>query len=181
MSSMERNTCMKRRSSRKLVDYTQHRRDDMPSMMSDDSIGKYDEQFFDPRNIPRRPLMLYDVSSSSISTNSVQDIEDDVPIDFLFKVPSFRRRSSKLSRAQLIQECEKRIENHDEDLDTPRARRVNHYETGRRRSLIARLLRNDPDEGKDDDDDDDASSTTVVAYHRRKSRHQKESKGARAA
>jgi hypothetical protein len=172
---------------KKLVDYTQHRRDDMPSM-SDSSIGKDDDDdgphttttssIFNHRKILSRRPLLFDISSrSSLSPIDVHDVEDtDTTIDFLFKVPSCRRRSSELSRAQLIQECEKRIEHHDEQESgsgptSLRARRHNNGETGRRGSLIARILLRkdiDDDDIDDDDDDDDASSTTVVTYHRRR-------------
>ncbi len=99
----------------KLIDYTQQRRDDMPSramiVRSPDSSPCLSSQIHS--HLRRRSSSTTSHSSRSgiITNNDLTSAEDDdnAPIEFLFK-KTFRRhkRSSDLSREELLHECEKR-------------------------------------------------------------------------
>jgi hypothetical protein len=120
-TSTASNTVRDRRAgSRKLIDYTQHRRDDMPSMRNNESTS-HDAEPANQKRVNRQQSFLFD------SISSLREIHAaDTRIEFLFKkVPSCRRRSPELSRDELIRECEKRIlkEQHDYP-DMLRARRA---------------------------------------------------------
>lgn len=164
---------------RKLIDYTKHRRDDMPSMTRECSSRKEDWQHSVNSSISSN--QQFSNSLSALSSPIVpRDIEDDRRIDFLFKIPSFRRRNSELSREELLLLYEQRNEHNDDDTSS-RSRRASAVDVrntkGKRSTLIERLLRQNFEANEEDDD---ASSTTVVTYHR--SRNAKKSlQGARAA
>lgn len=132
----------------KLVDYTKHRRDDMPSM----------------KNHLEEAALLCKKASDSISadesyvgTLSCRTSLDDVePIDFLLKVPLVRRRqhSSSLSREQLLVECDKHAcpTKKTERIRRPSAESRNSSRSeGRRVSLISVILSRDLLRGEDDD------------------------------
>jgi hypothetical protein len=159
-------------------------------MRNIESTRSLDAEPSNRKLVRRRQSFHFDTSSS------LRDIQDDTMIEFLFKkVPSCRhRRSSGLSRDELIQECEKRIlleEQHD-DPGMPGRRKADSIEKGRglraakkTYGLIARLLLLPKETvAKGDADNDDASPiVTAMTYHggRGYHRQRKESKGTPAA
>ena len=92
----------------KLIDYTLHRRDDMPSrsMVVRSSDSPLRLQSRQPSSISSA---FVSASSSMNRGHAAQEGDDAAPIEFLFKktFPQ-RKRSSELTREELLVECEKR-------------------------------------------------------------------------
>ncbi|KAI2503859.1 hypothetical protein MHU86_10584 [Fragilaria crotonensis] len=97
----------------KLIDYTQQRRDDMPSrgmmVRSQYASSAPSLSLLGSQTQLRRKSSSTMSHSSSITNHDDTPDDDNAPIEFLFK-KTFRqhKRSSDFSREELLVECEKR-------------------------------------------------------------------------
>lgn len=126
-----------RRSHKKLVDYTTHRRNGMPPLVIQEAALRNEEQL---------SSSLPEGSFGSLLSHKSSAMSDE-PIDFLLKIPSMRRRqSSNLSREQLLVECDKRVglfEKEERNRRLSLERRNSPRVEARRSSLIGAILSRD--------------------------------------